>query len=398
MKTRIIISILFSLISLSTFSQDTMYIYFQGGAKSKIAVNTIDSIKFAPLQILLPSIKTQPQNKTVTEGNTAKFSIEAIGFGLEYQWQKNGVDIPGADKSEYTTNVLGLSDNGNLYRCVVTNPKGSVNSNTALLSVEPTVKIDVDPTDFILKVGKVKDNDAEQILTNMNGTTVSPYWNNWQGDYIEMTVAKNAYLPNSFTGDDDAKLIVKAAAGTNGMFFNIQIFDDTLKTDDLLDLLFDTLSSDDIMNANPMDFYIQPSWYWTLTYYSIQYQFPISYSAAKDYGVNYFSGSAMAYDANDKKELEDGYGIKIKHINAANSKIMEIFIPWNWIGLDVVHKNLKKGRRFAFLAGYVDYDYLGTTPEPKPNALYWKRFSPFHSDNGDYADSWGDIELVEDIK
>ena len=47
-----------------------------------------------------PSINTQPAAQTVTEGQTASFSVEATGTGpLAYQWQKNGTAIDGATSS-----------------------------------------------------------------------------------------------------------------------------------------------------------------------------------------------------------------------------------------------------------------------------------------------------------
>src|SRR5436190_16124405 len=46
---------------------------------------------------LPPTITTQPANKTVNVGQTAKFSVTATGTTpLQYQWMKNGVNITGA--------------------------------------------------------------------------------------------------------------------------------------------------------------------------------------------------------------------------------------------------------------------------------------------------------------
>ncbi|MEJ2614747.1 MAG: T9SS type A sorting domain-containing protein, partial [Ignavibacteriaceae bacterium] len=52
---------------------------------------------------------------------------------LTYQWQKNGVNIPGATSSEYTTNPLTLSDYNSTYRVIVSNSQGSDTSRTAIL-------------------------------------------------------------------------------------------------------------------------------------------------------------------------------------------------------------------------------------------------------------------------
>ena len=51
-----------------------------------------------------PSITTPPANTRVNVGQTAKFTVTAIGSApLSYQWRKNGGDIPEATGSSYIT-------------------------------------------------------------------------------------------------------------------------------------------------------------------------------------------------------------------------------------------------------------------------------------------------------
>ncbi|MBE7492688.1 MAG: fibronectin type III domain-containing protein [Planctomycetes bacterium] len=83
----------------------------------------------------LPVITLHPQPQTAAPGATATFTVAATGAGLSFQWQLAGVDIPGANSDSYTTPALALTDNGGLYRCVVSNAGGSVTSNEALLTV-----------------------------------------------------------------------------------------------------------------------------------------------------------------------------------------------------------------------------------------------------------------------
>src|SRR5207245_308279 len=83
-----------------------------------------------------PTITTQPVNQTVTAGQTASFTVAATGTApLSYQWQKNGVNIPGATASSYTTPVTTTSDSGSTFRAVVTNTAGTATSNAATLNV-----------------------------------------------------------------------------------------------------------------------------------------------------------------------------------------------------------------------------------------------------------------------
>jgi PKD repeat protein/lysophospholipase L1-like esterase len=85
-----------------------------------------------------PVITTQPVSRTVAVGKSAKFTVKATGSApLKYQWRKNGVDIAGATSAAYTTPGTTMADNGDKFRCVVTNAFGrKVWSDTATLTVK----------------------------------------------------------------------------------------------------------------------------------------------------------------------------------------------------------------------------------------------------------------------
>ncbi len=78
-----------------------------------------------------PLITSQPANATVTEGNTAQFSVAATGTApLTYQWRRNGAVIAGATAAAFVTPVLTIADNATQYSVVVANTAGSVTSAT----------------------------------------------------------------------------------------------------------------------------------------------------------------------------------------------------------------------------------------------------------------------------
>jgi len=83
-----------------------------------------------------PRITKQPQNRTVTVGETARFVVVATGTEpLSYQWKKNGTDIPGATDSSYVTPPTTLADNGAIFAVTVSNSAGTVTSRDATLRV-----------------------------------------------------------------------------------------------------------------------------------------------------------------------------------------------------------------------------------------------------------------------
>ncbi len=87
-----------------------------------------------------PKITDQPDNITVVTPVAATFRVTATGNALSYQWKKsiNGGafnNISGATAAVYNTGATGVLDDGNRYRCVVTNTAGSVTSGIATLTV-----------------------------------------------------------------------------------------------------------------------------------------------------------------------------------------------------------------------------------------------------------------------
>ena len=86
--------------------------------------------------VLAPQINMQPADQLAAFGYSATFTVGADGDEpLHYQWKKNGVPIPGATGSSYTTAPTNLHDNGASFRCTITNAFGSATSRSALLTV-----------------------------------------------------------------------------------------------------------------------------------------------------------------------------------------------------------------------------------------------------------------------
>ncbi|MBN1980295.1 MAG: immunoglobulin domain-containing protein, partial [Chitinivibrionales bacterium] len=105
-----------------------------------------------------PQIVSHPQNVTVSVGEKAVFSIQATGTNLICQWQKNGTDVIGANKSTFEILQVTETDNNAKIRCKISNAINSQVSNEALLTVkaiDPQLKpqITAEPRDLEVNEG-----------------------------------------------------------------------------------------------------------------------------------------------------------------------------------------------------------------------------------------------------
>jgi thiol-disulfide isomerase/thioredoxin len=92
---------------------------------------TIDTVRPG---LPAPTIAMQPLPLTIATGARASFSVEATGSNITFQWQRNGVAIPGATGSAYTISAATAADSGN-YAVTVRNTGGTITSSVAALLV-----------------------------------------------------------------------------------------------------------------------------------------------------------------------------------------------------------------------------------------------------------------------
>lgn len=80
-----------------------------------------------------PTFTTQPQSRTVTNGDSVSFSTVATGSPT-YQWRKNGANLSGATTATYSITATTTNDAGS-YTVVASNAGGSVTSMVTTLTV-----------------------------------------------------------------------------------------------------------------------------------------------------------------------------------------------------------------------------------------------------------------------
>jgi Bacterial Ig domain/Immunoglobulin domain/Immunoglobulin I-set domain len=124
-----------------------------------------------------PSIVSQPQDKTVTAGNSATFNVSVAGTApLSYQWTFNGGNIPGATEASLVLNNV-TTNNAGIYAVTVSNALGSAISSNATLTVDTAaevlrlVNIDFDAGTTSSKTGFAA-----------TGQTSSDFWNLYSRD------------------------------------------------------------------------------------------------------------------------------------------------------------------------------------------------------------------------
>jgi len=111
---------------------------------SNVAGNDTSDIVTLTVNAIVPAqITVDPSNANELEGDTATFTVTAIGDPApSYQWQVDTgggfVNVStgtGGTTNTYETAALVLGDDGNLYRCQVSNVGGSDTSTSASLTV-----------------------------------------------------------------------------------------------------------------------------------------------------------------------------------------------------------------------------------------------------------------------
>jgi hypothetical protein len=80
-------------------------------------------------------LAAHPQSRIVQPGGAVLLSVAATSADpLAYQWQRDGMDIAGANAATHLLDPVAFADGGN-YRAVVNGPGGTVVSSNAAIVV-----------------------------------------------------------------------------------------------------------------------------------------------------------------------------------------------------------------------------------------------------------------------
>jgi glucose/arabinose dehydrogenase len=98
-----------------------------GGSQADNTATTNGSVfKVSYLDSGVPYITNQAEEGFVAVGETVNFEVDAVGQKpFTYRWFRNGQLLTGAIQSKYTIDKPALTDNGAIFRCVVSNAVGA---------------------------------------------------------------------------------------------------------------------------------------------------------------------------------------------------------------------------------------------------------------------------------
>lgn len=165
-----------------------------------------------------PSFVTHPNGLMVLEGANITLHAVATGGGLSWQWKKNGTNLPGMTSNSLPFTNFTAAEAGN-YTVVVSNSLGSVESNTATLSLptEPTPQPALlpFPTEFTLQPGVSWTIGP----TSIEGTSYALY----KGDTLITNNRNHSLNPVEIGHQGNYRYVVTNPAGSVSLNFRLNV-------------------------------------------------------------------------------------------------------------------------------------------------------------------------------
>ena len=157
----------------------------------------------ALLQVgIAPSFTAPPSSLTVTQGQSANFTVGASGTSLNYSWRKNGTVIAGATNTTFNIPAA-FGSNAATYTVVVSNFLSSITSTGAILTVIVPAGITGQPTSQTVGEGS-----NTTFTVTATGTALSYQWFKDGTNISGATAASYAFNNVQFSDAADYTVMV----------------------------------------------------------------------------------------------------------------------------------------------------------------------------------------------
>jgi hypothetical protein len=124
----------------------------------------------ATLTVISPvAITAQPNSRAVVAGSPAVLAVGATGTALQYRWQLEGSDVPGATSFAYTIANVQAPVTGN-YRVIVSNTLNAETSSVAVVSIVSPLHLYASNV-VALRIG----NGAQTLATKGNSVALDQF-------------------------------------------------------------------------------------------------------------------------------------------------------------------------------------------------------------------------------
>lgn len=188
----------------------------------------------------LPSIVSQPEPVTALTGRSVRFAVVASGDPpLAYQWQRNGIAIPGENRPTLAVTNAQRADSGE-YRVVVSNSRGSAISAGALLSVRPVLLAPIGDPPFAPTMISVQVAEGSVARIWVATNTLGP-WIGWTNvastgdgtaqlvhprastsDYFYRAVVRERTTPSEFVWVSPGTCLTEYAVAAIPIYFRVR--------------------------------------------------------------------------------------------------------------------------------------------------------------------------------
>ncbi len=222
-----------------------------------------------------------------------------------------------------------------------------------------------DPADKVLLAYGVTAEQEKQFAAD---DKVTPFWKmiTEERDYVRLNVAEhlgergNSYKSARSTGD--AEVLVKAARSRAGLYLYFEASDDEWsEPDDLFDAIdvhFSRHSAAQIASAEPSTMFMKMmNWSITLSWTQFQINFGTEERPANLVKRNFPDPWDSRRAEDTFEDAANKHGIIVDIITLSkDTKVMELFIPWDYVGFGPALDEPPTGHRLGLCLGYNDRD------------------------------------------